>query len=66
MQTRNTGHSNCWCPEGQDQTGPAVPFLGPENRMPTKERDLKVGSEGLDKKMGFGRVFVLWVVGLEG
>lgn len=29
-QTRNTGHSDPWCPECQRQTKPAVTFVGPE------------------------------------
>lgn len=53
-QTRNSGHSNPWCPEGQGQTGPAVTFLGPENSRPTEERELKVIGEVLDEEMAFG------------
>lgn len=52
-QIKNAGHPYPWCPEGQGQTGYAVTFLGSESRRYTKERELKIGGEVLDEKMGF-------------
>lgn len=52
-QIRNAGHPEPWYPEGQGQTGYAVTFPGSESRRHTKERELNIGGEVLDKKMGF-------------